>query len=868
MGFLSQYRFKKRHVLYGLLVVVAVTILYQNISFTDYKLVPLQDDSQIDTDGARFSYSVPLDPASPWPKFRGNSLQNGRSLVKPQLSDLKPWTFKTGKGIFSSPVIDHEGTAYIGSADQYFYAIREDGSLKWKTLTGEIIDSSALLDNRGKVYVGSGDAHVYAFDRNTGETIWRFKAHTPQEVTEQFDVQTYNLNWFEGNIAMLPDGSILAPNDNYLIYQLNRDTGERDNQFVINEMGWSLPAVNAKTGRIFTGSNFMALKNVYAFDIQSGDTEWTNGGYGTNAASAMLTNADPEGAVVIGGYDGIVRAFGQNDGFQIWKFGTRDHIYSSPAQLRDGTIIQASTDGTVYALNPESGGVVWAFDTKEPIRSSPAVDGNGNIYFGSGEGRLYCLNPDGTLRWAYQLIDDVRNDINGSPGLGKNGIYIAGENGGVFFVPYDYPLSATGKADPKSVQGPDEDLSFEGEFLFYTSAFGSLELTPPAKINANQPLSFTLFVRESGDTIKTAIERETVRVDFNGARPGKVDTSANFQFLTLVPQETWTLPEGGDISIRIQGEYKRDLSRFGLKFFGGDTGGRFDQTFTFRVRPRKGPNKPFRVPEKPGDPASILEISRLAPANPSILPSYNQIGYDSLHYIMGVVEANQNTAIVWGVGGKLLGETDETAIDPALEVRFPMMLDYDNGLVTLYNYDGILLDMNGSWDMPIEFFRIAGKVDPQTGKSLGHTAMNAIVACDEIEFYGTFLKLLGMSEFDTGRMFIFGGTNYNLFGDGVVTGPGLKGTVTFSVENDLVQAKISGTSLKKSDHVHSILLVSEETGRPVPAKYIDITKVQADNDGFVQTVRISLEDVDFKGKARVYYLVDTYPAAKGTVTIR
>ncbi len=868
MGLLSKYRFKKRHVLYAFIAIVVLFILSKNISFTDYKLTPLQDDSQIAADNGRFTYSVPLDPASPWPKFRGNALQNGRSLVKPQKSDLKPWEFKTGKGIFSSPVIDQEGTAYIGSADQYFYAIREDGSLKWKTLTGEIIDSSALLDDQGKVYVGSGDAHVYAFDRDTGKVLWKFRAHTPQEVTEQFDVQTYNLDWFEGNIAMLPDGSILAPNDNYLIYQLNRDTGERDNQFIINEMGWSLPAVNAKTGRIFTGSNFMALKNVYAFDIHSGDTEWTNGGFGTNAASAMLTNDDPKGAVVIGGYDGIVRAFGQNDGFQIWKFGTRDHIYSSPSQLKDGTIIQASTDGTVYALNPESGTEVWAFDTKEPIRSSPAIDGNGNIYFGSGEGRLYCLNPDGTLRWAYQLIDEVRNDINGSPGLGKHGVYIAGENGGIFFVPYDYPLSEAGQADPKSIQGPNEDLPNEGEFLFYTSAFGSLELTSPSEIDANQPLSFTLFVRENGDTIKTAIERETVKVDFNGAKPGKVDTSANFQFLTLVPQESWTSPEGGEISIRIRGQYKRDLSRFGLKFFGGDTGGQFDQTFTFKVRPRKGMDMPFKVPETPGDPSSIIEISRLAPANPSILPSYNQIGYDSLHYILGTVEANENTAIVWGIGGKLLGETDETVIDPSLEVRFPMLLHYDHGLVTFYNYDGVLLDMNGSWDMPIEFFRIAGKVDPQSGRSLGYTAMNAVVACDEIEFYGTFLKLLGMSEFDTGRMFIFGGTDYNLFRDGITSGPGLKGDVTFMAEEDLVQAKISGESLKQADHVHSILLVSEETGRPVPVKYIDATKVNADSDGYVRTVRISLEGVDFQGKARAYYMVDTYPAAKSIVTIR
>ncbi len=166
----------------------------------------------------------------------------------------------------------------------------------------------------------------------------------------------------------------------------------------------------------------------------------------------LLTNAHEHGAAIVGGFDGMVRAFGQKDGHRIWSFGTRDHIYASCAQLSNGTLIQPSTDGTVYALNPETGKVVWAYDTKEPIRSSPAVDGQDRIYFGSGQGRLYCLNPDGTFRWAWQLIADVRNDINASPALGrKGGLHRRRESGGVFFVPYDYPL--TGKGQSRSPCG-------------------------------------------------------------------------------------------------------------------------------------------------------------------------------------------------------------------------------------------------------------------------------------------------------------------------------------------------------------------------------------------------------------------------------
>src|SRR5262245_44174677 len=102
-----------------------------------------------------FSYDVPLDPHSPWPKFRRASAQTGLSPLAPASEQGEPWTFATGKGIFSSPVIAGDDTIYIGSADRIFYALGPGGEVRWQLLTGEIIDSSALLDDRGNLYFGS-----------------------------------------------------------------------------------------------------------------------------------------------------------------------------------------------------------------------------------------------------------------------------------------------------------------------------------------------------------------------------------------------------------------------------------------------------------------------------------------------------------------------------------------------------------------------------------------------------------------------------------------------------------------------------------------------------------------------------------------
>ncbi|MHB8136634.1 MAG: outer membrane protein assembly factor BamB family protein [Anaerolineaceae bacterium] len=535
----------------SLVVVAAVVYVAMFVPFGKYDFSTAPTTS-MSADG-RFEYSIPLDPSSPWAKFRANELQNGRTPVEPAAKDLSPWVYRTGKGIFSSPVVDGDGNVYVGSADTYFYCFNPDGTVKWSVKTGEIIDSSALLDDQGFVYFGSGDAYVYKVDRETGEVIWKSAAHSVEEVEKEFGIKTYNVNWFEGNIGMLQDGTLLAPNDNYLVYTLDRETGDKKTIFTSNEMVWSLPSINIETGRLFFASCNQILQNVFGYDL-SGQREWLSGSFGTVAATTMLTNTSEKGAVLVGGFDGYLRAFAQDSGKLLWKFGTKDHIYASPAQLSDGTIIQPSTDGTLYAIDPETGKAIWEFDTLEPIRSSPAVDGNDNIYFGNGEGKLYSVNSDGTLRWSYQLITDLRNDLNSSPALGFDGIYIAGESGEVFFVPFDYPLTSTGKADRRSYSG-GENMPADGASLIYTSSFGAFQLTPDSTIDGNAPITLSLMVREDGDNVLAALDRNSINVIIPNNEQFRVEVGATNKFINIIPTETWTPDADGNISVTITAAY-------------------------------------------------------------------------------------------------------------------------------------------------------------------------------------------------------------------------------------------------------------------------------------------------------------------------
>ena len=95
--------------------------------------------------GAAPGASVPLDASSPWPEMRHDSSNSGNSPIAARYHGDLPWAFKTGRGIFSTPVLGADGTVYVGSGDTYFYAIAPDGRLRWRLKTGGIIDAAGAL---------------------------------------------------------------------------------------------------------------------------------------------------------------------------------------------------------------------------------------------------------------------------------------------------------------------------------------------------------------------------------------------------------------------------------------------------------------------------------------------------------------------------------------------------------------------------------------------------------------------------------------------------------------------------------------------------------------------------------------------------
>lgn len=799
-----------------------------------------------------YDYDVPLDPTSPWPKFRRNARQTGASPALPEDGAGEPWVFETTKGIFSSPVIGGDGTVYIGSADRNFYAIDDTGQERWHFATGEIIDSSALLDDEGRVIFGSGDGHLYALDAQTGEELWTFAADDPSD-------QAAFINWFEGNVAMGPDGSLVVPNDNFLIYNIDRRSGEERWAFEVGDQTWSLPAVDPATGNLYIGNNsLLALLGPNHFSIgPDGEERWNWATNGSIAASPLLTE---DGLMIVGGFDGFLRALDTQTGEVRWDFGVRDHIYASPAQLPDGLIVQPAADGTVYALDPETGAQEWAFDIREPIRSSPAVDGEGNVYFGAGDGKLYVLRADGTLRFSMQLIESDRNDLNGSPALGPHSVHIAGESGQIFSVPFDWCLG-DGTDDERCDSATGEALEDEGARLYFTEHYGGILPGDNFEIAPNEALAFSLFVREDEDTALAHIDSESVTVDLTPKVEAEVLVSGDRRFLTVVPQGAF---EGDELSVRIRGEYLVDPERDGLSFSGGARGGDFDDTFTFDLRSDGPGAMPLPVPSKPGDPSGVWELYRLAAPMPTILPSYNQIGFDSLHFLVGLVEGDQEHAIAWVAGAWPDEETGELKVDPDTGALFPLEVSYDDGALTLVNEDGMTLEVMAAV-LSFEQFRVAGEVDDEGGIAEGATVTVSTV-CEGIEVYGTFLRILGFCNPQTDVLNVYGAALMRPHEGGVQqVAPADPGEVSFGFDDDGAWATLEGASVSAKEHAVGLLLIDDKTGEAIALPYGTTTQRES-SGGAVTRVSVPFpEGTELPGALRMWLMVDTYPAATGTV---
>jgi len=346
---------------------------------------------------------------SPQPKLHTNINNTGLSQYKgPQTNDTK-WNYTTNGPIESSPVIGSDGTIYIGSDDDYLYAINPNGTKKWSYKTGDSIKSTPAIASDGTIYIGSDDDYLYAINSN-GTLKWRYQ--TGDSV--------------QSSPAIGTDGTIyFGSNDTYL-YALNPN-GTLKWKFATGGIIYSSPAISSN-GTIYFGSADM---NFYALN-PDGTELW-------NYTTAYPVYSSPaigsDGTIYFGSWDDYIYALNPT-GTLKWRVTTGWYVYSSPAIGPDGTIYFGSWDKKLYAFNP-NGTEEWSYTAGAVIFSSPVVGSDGTIYFGDFDKQMYALNPNGTLKWTYA----TNGYIPSSPAIGSDGTLYFGDEDGKLYALKDIQVA-------------------------------------------------------------------------------------------------------------------------------------------------------------------------------------------------------------------------------------------------------------------------------------------------------------------------------------------------------------------------------------------------------------------------------------------
>ena len=797
---------------------------------------------------------------APWPSMRHDARNTGRTALAGKYRGDKPWAFRTGKGIFSTPVIGADGTVYVGSADSSFYAIRRTGKLRWRFRTGNIIDSAAVL--RGKtVTFGSGDETLYRLTTKK-RVVWRFRPTKPP-------VEGQEVNWWEGNADVGPNGVVYAGNTGGYEYAVT-PKGKLKWAFAAGNSVWTDPAF-APDGTAYVGS---VDRSVYALDTD-GNKLWSTPTLGFVVSSPALGS---DGTVYVGSFDSNLYALDGRTGAPKWQFATGDHIYSSPALGSDGTIYFASTDGNVYALDP-AGNLKWRYDTGDVVRSSPvlgrAADRKGDVvYVGAGNGTLFALDAaTGKRRWSYDtsardpILRD-RNDLNGSPALGPRGVYIGGEDGSVHYVPYDYCLNRTG--DKRCSTDPGQAFPDELARVFPVSSGGNLQQGGYQQaLPDSTTLVGRLVVRKGGTTADAQMQpvpdaeslvKADPPFDFSAALSG------DGHYVFVVPDGF--LEPATDYSLRVSGAYSAGGLRVGPQTIGATEAGPFDDTIRFRTAPGGG-SLPLSKPRR--ERASAFQLLRLAVPLPPFLPSVNQIGFDSYDLIAGVVAKSPpaqdgvGTFLLWLQGGRR-DARGRLVADPKASLAFPIGGRYRGNEFIL---SGENLELTFSFgDVPLERFDLRGRMGRDKRVKPG-AALYAEALCATVPNYGPVLAVATRLCNGDGKLVASGTYVTKPYSGGANVRPrGVKAAKLLlerptSAENGSATAVLKlgrGVRYRARSHAVHILLTDASTGDVVPISYRKNTSVTKDNRGNIASVKLSIPSgTTMPASVRAYVIGDVYP---------
>lgn len=342
------------------------------------------------------------------------------------------WQFATGDrsddnlrrpSITNAPAVGADGTVYVSSTDNFFYALNPDGSLKWRTATEGYSDSStAAVAPDGIIYFGTLTGNIYALNPN-GSIRWTTAPgdsayvaapaiaadgtiYIKQVAGELRAISAAGIELWNYNIpgegegsyagpAITTDGTIIQPANDGAIHALNPS----------GQLLWKFqPQTAAGTddaSGIYTSPSIDQLGNIYASSLEGtvfsitdkGELRWIfrTPEPGENVSSSLALG---DGRAYFASYGGFLYALDQTSGAMVWRSSIEAQARSSSAAIAsDGSIVVGSYADKLFRFSSD-GQQIRAWSAGNWFRSSPVL-ANGRVYVGNGDGKVYAFGLDG-----------------------------------------------------------------------------------------------------------------------------------------------------------------------------------------------------------------------------------------------------------------------------------------------------------------------------------------------------------------------------------------------------------------------------------------------------------------------------------------
>jgi hypothetical protein len=311
------------------------------------------------------------------------------------------------------------------------------------------------------------------------------------------------------------------------------------------------------------------------------------------------------------------------------------------------------------------------------------------------------------------------------------------------------------------------------------------------------------------------------------------------------------------VALDVSASWLRDLARDGLRLSGGVRGGDVKTTVSFASRPLG--NVALTAPVAGDSDGSVWEIARLALPLPTLMPSYNQIGFDSLHYLVSVVEMSEANkhGVAWMIGARLADTDNTTVIDPTTRALFPLDLNQNGDLVTFSSSETLRIEVMNVV-VPFDAFRVSARLDDQDGGATNVVHLSGSSVCATVPFYGPFLQKLGLCNPQTDELVVVGGADLHVPKTKTKSTTAVTaGAVSLARSTDAITATLTGSQVRASDHVVGILLVDAATGKPVALDYGIDTKRDLDAQGNVTKVTLPTTGKTIPASIRAHLMIDT-----------